>query len=560
MSSVKKKRCAIYTRKSSEEGLEQDFNSLAAQREACEAYVVSQRSEGWSALPQLYDDGGFSGGNLNRPALQQLLEQIDAGQIDIVVVYKVDRLTRSLADFAKLVDQFDAHDVSVVAVTQPFNTTTSMGRLTLNVLLSFAQFEREITGERIRDKIAASKQKGMWMGGCVPLGYDAIDRRLIVNEAEAEKVRHIYRRYLSLGSVYHLMGELERDSIRSKARIGRDGTPRGNAKFSRGALYPLLRNRIYLGEIEHNGESYPGDHDAIVDLELFNDVQAKLKANRNNHVRRAALPSLVAGKLCDADGNRIYPSHANKNGKRYRYYVSKAVMGGGRSKTRARWPAESLETFIRQQLADYLADPKAWYAEDSAPPITLLDQAARISDQILDSPAGDGLLRELIASVKVGDTAMDITTNEMALRSHLSVPAEIQVKTSCNTPLVIRSRHNGRRLVLKAGETEKSDPILLNALVNAHIWHDALATQQHSSIADLARAVGKSARDVKRILNLVYLSPDLKERIIDGSQSDGMTLQALTKSGPIPTEFADQRRRWLGSIHPPKSGLGPAQH
>jgi site-specific DNA recombinase len=273
-------RCAIYTRKSSEEGLEQAFNSLDAQREACAAYILSQTHEGWVALPDLYDDGGYSGGNMARPGLGQLMADVKAGKIDVIVVYKVDRLTRSLADFAKIVEVLDRQGASFVSVTQAFNTTSSMGRLTLNVLLSFAQFEREVTGERIRDKVAASKARGMWMGGVVPLGYEVKERKLIAVPQEAERVRHIFTRYLDLGSVYALQAELAEEDIRTKKRIGRDGKITGNAHFSRGALYQMLRNRIYLGEITHRGISYPGDHDAIVGRSMFEQVGALLDANR----------------------------------------------------------------------------------------------------------------------------------------------------------------------------------------------------------------------------------------------------------------------------------------
>src|ERR1700758_895652 len=273
-------RCAIYTRVSTENGLEQEFNSLDNQREASEAYIKSQSHEGWKLIRDRFDDGGFSGGSMERPALQKLLDEVRGKRIDVIVVYKVDRLTRSLADFAKLVELFDAHGVSFISVTQAFNTTTSMGRLTLNMLLSFAQFEREIAGERIRDKIAASKAKGMWMGGNVPLGYDVKDRELIVNEAEAETVRLIFRRYAELGSVALLKAEFDRLGIVSKRREGAGGALSGGKLFSRGALYLMLQNRIYRGEISHQGKAYPGHHGAIVDSELWQIVQEKLAANR----------------------------------------------------------------------------------------------------------------------------------------------------------------------------------------------------------------------------------------------------------------------------------------
>ncbi len=312
--------CAIYTRKSSEEGLDQQFNSLDAQREACEAYVLSQRHAGWNALAEMYDDGGLSGGTMERPALMRLLDEVRAGRVKVIVVYKVDRLTRSLADFAKIVEVLDAHGASFVSVTQHFNTTTSMGRLTLNVLLSFAQFEREIAGERIRDKIAASKKKGMWMGGNVPLGYDVRDRKLVVNPEEADTVRHIFQRYAEIGSVSALKLELDRDGIVSKWRKDVSGRCAGGAAFTRGALYLLLQNRIYRGEIVHKGEAYAGEHETIIDDELWSSVATRLSRNRQERQVGAGFdePSLLAGLLHDGSGQLFTPSHAVKSGKRYR--------------------------------------------------------------------------------------------------------------------------------------------------------------------------------------------------------------------------------------------------
>ncbi len=326
-------RCAIYTRKSSEDGLEQAFNSLDAQREACLAYITSQRHEGWKALPTHYDDGGFSGGTLNRPSVQQLLADIRGGRVDLVVIYKVDRLTRSLADFAKLVEIFDARGVSFVSITQHFNTTTSIGRLTLNMLLSFAQFEREVTGERIRDKIAASKRRGMWMGGPLPLGYDLRDRKLVVNDAEAETVRHIFRSYRELGSVRLLAQRLHEEGVRSKLHRKADGSTWGGKAQSRGALYLLLQNRLYRGEISHKGAVYPGEHAAIIDATLWDAVQQRLTDHRTNgsHKPKGAMPNVLAGLLHDEAGDRLVASHAVKSGKRYRYYVSSRLITGNRS-------------------------------------------------------------------------------------------------------------------------------------------------------------------------------------------------------------------------------------
>src|ERR1700704_4279790 len=316
-------RCAVYTRKSSEHGLEQDFNSLDAQREAAEAYIKSQAHEGWRLVKARYDDGGLSGGTLERPALQTLFADIRARKVDIVVVYKVDRLTRSLADFAKLVEVFEAHGVSFVAVTQQFNTTSSMGRLTLNVLLSFAQFERELAGERIRDKFAASRRKGMWMGGTIPLGYDIKDRKLGVNADEADRVCMIFQQYLAIGCVSKLRENLEQRGIRSKQRILASGQVLGGGSFCRGALYHLLQNPLFLGEGVHKGISYPGEHERIIDEELWSAVQDKLEANRGTRRRsRLETGSLLGGLIFDDRGNLMSPTYSIRRGKRYRYYVN----------------------------------------------------------------------------------------------------------------------------------------------------------------------------------------------------------------------------------------------
>jgi site-specific DNA recombinase len=334
------RRCAIYTRKSSEEGLEQDYNSLHAQREACEAFVRSQAGEGWKLIRTAYDDGGFSGGTIERPALQQLLTHIREGLIDVVVVYKVDRLTRSLADFARMVELFDNQSVSFVAVTQQFNTTTSMGRLTLNVLLSFAQFEREVIGERIRDKVAASKRKGIWMGGTLPMGYDVRERKLVVNQDEARTVREIFERYLELGSVRELKNDLDQRGMVSAVKLSRKGRRRGGKAFSRGALYCLLSNRIYLGEIRHKQQSHPGQHEPIISRELWERVQAKVcgHAVRDGEGRKtAAMRSPLAGKLFDANGEPLYVQGAVKGQRRYRYYVSKRLVRGESPEPQQQW-------------------------------------------------------------------------------------------------------------------------------------------------------------------------------------------------------------------------------
>ena len=339
-------RCAIYTRKSTEHGLELEFNSLDAQREACEAYIKSQASEGWVCLPKQYDDPAFSGGNLERPALQRLLKDIEAGLIDVVVVYKIDRLTRSLSDFARLVDVFDAHSISFVAITQQFNTTTSMGRLTLNILLSFAQFERELASERVRDKVAASRRKGKWMGGTVPLGYDAKDKKLVINETEAKTVRTIFERYVALKSVPRLIEELDRKGIVTKTHQLK-GKVIGGIPFNYGTVLHFLKNRIYLGETGHDGKWFAGEHDPIIDRETFDRVQEIMKGNAvKRSKRRTESGALLTGFLYDDRGNRMSPTYAIKKGVRYPFYVSTALLKGRKSEAGsiARVSATEIET------------------------------------------------------------------------------------------------------------------------------------------------------------------------------------------------------------------------
>ncbi len=349
-------RCAVYTRKSTEHNLDLAFTSLDAQREACEAYIRSQAGEGWRLLPEPYDDGGLSGASLDRPALQALLAELRARRIDVVVVYKVDRLTRSLADFAKLIEIFDAHAASFVSVTQSFNTTTSMGRLTLNILLSFAQFEREVIGERVRDKIAASKRKGIWVGGPVPLGYAAIAKKAIVEPAEAETVRAIFTRYLELGSVQALAADLARRGIRTRQRQLKNGRILGGGAFGVGGLAHLLRNRFYIGEVVYRGETFRGDHEPILDPALFAAVQARLTSQAvERRCRIRGLPALLTGRLFDEQGHRMTPTHTNKKGVRYSYYVSQAVLRKQSARTIGRVPAPELEALVADALLPFAA-------------------------------------------------------------------------------------------------------------------------------------------------------------------------------------------------------------
>src|ERR1700719_1377818 len=355
--STKLLRCAIYTRKSTEHGLELEFNSLDAQRDACEAYIKSQASQGWKALPQHYADPAYSGGNLDRPALKKLLADIEAGRIDVIVVYKIDRLTRSLADFAKLVEAFDAKSISFVAVTQQFNTTTSMGRLTLNVLLSFAQFERELSSERVRDKVAASRRKGKWMGGTVPLGYDAKDKKLVINKVEAETVRYIFKRYLELQSFGKLVEDLDARGIVTKRRDTKVKKFNGGIPFTYGPLAHFLKNRLYIGETGHKDKWFPGEHAAIIEPKTFDQVQQLLgskSAGRKAH--RTASQSLLMGKLYDDRGNRMSPSFSTNNGVRYRFYISSALLRGRKAEAGSvgRLAAQAIEDAVVQAVRKHL--------------------------------------------------------------------------------------------------------------------------------------------------------------------------------------------------------------
>ena len=355
-------RCAIYARKSTEHNLDLAFNSLDAQREACEAYIKSQAHEGWRLIRDRFDDGAFSGASLERPALQALLDLVRARKVDVIVVYKVDRLTRSLADFAKLVELFDANNASFVSVTQNFNTTSSMGRLTLNVLLSFAQFEREVIGERVRDKIAASKRKGLWVGGPIPLGYASVDKKLVIVPEEAETVRLIFKLYLELGSLKRLATELDRRGLRTKRQLLSNNQVRGGGRFLVGPLRYLLQNRFYIGEVVYGGDVHPGEHEPILDRARFEAVQEKLKDGAvARQIRRSRSPAILSGKLFDDRGNRMSPSHANKRGVRYRYYVSQALLQGrvGDAGSVARVSAPDIEQIVLKGLREHSAGIEA---------------------------------------------------------------------------------------------------------------------------------------------------------------------------------------------------------
>lgn len=513
-------RCAVYTRVSTDAGLEQDFNSLDAQREACEAYIKSQTHEGWRLIKGRFDDGGFSGGNLERPALLALLAEIRERRLDIVVVYKVDRLTRSLADFAKLVELFDAHGVSFVSVTQSFNTTTSMGRLTLNVLLSFAQFEREVTGERIRDKIAASKKKGMWMGGVVPLGYKVVDRKLMIVPEEAETVRLIFERYRALRSLPALQGELRERGIVTRARMLATGRKIGGIPFMVGPLVALLRNRTYIGEINHRGKSYPGEHEQILPPETFEAVQAILDANRQgrrDHWRRS--DALLLGKLYDDRGNRMTPSYAVKEGVRYRYYVSAALLQGNKAGAGSvrRVAAQDIEDRVLAALrARGLLEPDSKNPRE--PVHAIVDRITLTPIEItvaVHDGSGDGSPPEPIR--------ISWTPPEHRRRRSITVAIDGSEQASPPSRSVIRAEARARLLI---------------GVATARQWLDELVRGEVTDFDAIAQREARSERSVRMLLSLAFLAPDIVSAAIAGTLPRKVGLSDMTN---LPMIWTEQR-------------------
>ncbi|UPK33593.1 recombinase family protein [Bradyrhizobium sp. 186] len=470
-------RCAIYTRKSTEHGLDQEFNSLHAQREACEAYIKSQASQGWKLVPAHYDDPAYSGGNLERPALKRLLGEIQLGKVDVVVVYKIDRLTRSLADFAKLVETFDARSVSFVAVTQQFNTTTSMGRLTLNILLSFAQFERELASERVRDKIAASRKRGMWTGGTVPLGYDARDKKLVINKSEAQTVRTIFLLYLQLRSFGKLVAELDRRGIVTKRRTTKFTKYQGGIPFTYGPLAYFLKNRIYLGEIHHGGKWFKGENAAILDRETFDKVQQLLKENSvSRGTKFSESGAVLMGKLFDDQGNRMGPTFSSKNGVRYRFYASTALRG-------------------RQHKAGSVA-------RVSAPEIERLVEA----ELRLKLAAHEIANEELFARIDRLTVSWDKL--HMTLGGIWIDRAPIEIPWTAKPEYKVEIRH--------APPEINSDPKLLKAIVRAHAWLNALTRDRQITIEQLATSAGYNPKVVRQSLRFAFLAPEVMTAALHG--------------------------------------------
>lgn len=541
-----KVRCAIYTRKSSEEGLEQDFNSLAAQREACEAYIASQKHAGWSLFARDYDDGGFSGGTLERPGLRQLLEDIRSGEVQVVVVYKVDRLTRSLADFAKIVDVMDAAGASFVSVTQQFNTTTSMGRLTLNVLLSFAQFEREVTGERIRDKIAASKKKGMWMGGNPPLGYDIVERKLVVNPDEAETVRLIFTLYRDLGSVRLLLSALNERGVVGKSRTLSDGRVLGGKPFARGGLYKLLQNRIYRGEIVHRGQAYPGQHEAIIDDTLWGTVEQQLADNRLGSSERmtAKQPSPLAGYLFDETGTPMASTHATKAGKRYRYYISNPATAG--SARRNRIPAKELEKLVLDRITDFLTDRPSLISSiaEIGPSLETIEAVIDASSTLSQQPSIK-IVQTLAPRICVLSDRIEITLSP----ARVIKIAGAAIETSDTEDIVLhfeatlkRSGIGKKLIVAKDDGTRTVDNGLVRLVAQAYRIRKRIDDDPTLTVQQAASPEGYVSSYGSRLLRLGFLAPDIVAAILDGRQPDDLSTSKLIGMTDLPLDWAEQRQ------------------
>lgn len=538
---MRRVRCAIYTRKSSEEGLEQEFNSLDAQREACEAYVASQRHEGWVLLKAQYDDGGISGGHLERPALQRLMIDVDEGRVDQIVVYKIDRLTRSLADFAKLVDRLDAVQASFVSVTQSFNTATSMGRLTLNVLLSFAQFEREVTAERIRDKIAASKKKGLWMGGYVPLGYEAAGRTLTINAVEAETIRTLFALYEDHRALNFVAREAEILGLRSKRYVTQSGRDQGGQILSRGHIHKILTNPLYIGRIAHKGTSFEGQHPAIIEVEQWERVQAILR-------EQSAIPrgqcnsdrptSPLAGKLFDISGERLTPVHTQKAGRRYEYYISqglKTAAAAGEKNSGWRLPARALEDRIDAAVRKHLRTAILRGLVPDVAPQLISDIISKIDHSDFDALA-------VVERVCIGRDSLEITVDPDHLSKAFSVPIKNpeQDQLTIKTPFTLRRRGVETKLLLE-GDAIPHDETLLRNIAKGHAFLDMITSGQ--TVQQIAEASNQSARRVQQTLEFAFLSPDATRQIVEGRQPAFLTADWCLKH-EISADWAEQAQQF----------------
>ncbi len=555
MSPRRKTRCAIYTRKSSEDGLDQDFNSLDAQYEACAAYVASQRHEGWTLLPGRYDDGGLSGGTLERPALQRLLEEIDAGRIDMVVVYKIDRLTRSLADFSKLVERLEQANCSFVSVTQAFNTSSSMGRLTLNVLLSFAQFEREVTAERIRDKISASKKKGLWMGGNLPLGYDRHPdpkaRTLVVNEEEARTVRHLFGLYDELGCLRKVEERATVEGLRSKRVVRTDGSVKGDCPLSRGQIYYLLRNPVYLGKIRHKDKIWDGQHSAIIDQDIWDRVQDKMRvasqrprADPTPDTRQHSTDpgSWLTGLLHDETGDRLTPTHTTRTGRRLRYYVSNRLISGGKDISGWRLPGPALENAVIDVIVRHLQDAAITHRVLSQPEA---GSAAVIQTSIADlvtrlQRQGGYVGAALLAKGKIARRQIDLELNRKTLASTLGITTDHLHPDLTHITAPFDQRRRGVEAKVIAGDmAPQPDPHLRSMLIRAHGWaRDLKAGVQ---LMEIARRENLPGAFIRTRAQIAFLSPKIQAAILDGTQPPELTLKRLV-SVTHPLDWSEQER------------------
>ena len=551
-----RQRCAIYTRKSTEEGLEQSFNSLDAQREACAAYILSQKHEGWAELGDRYDDGGFSGGSMERPGLQQLLEDVRAGRIDVIVVYKVDRLTRALSDFAKMVDVFDGAGVSFVSVTQAFNTTSSMGRLTLNVLLSFAQFEREVTAERIRDKVAASKRKGMWMGGAIPLGYDVEDKALVVSPTEATAIRTIFAEYLALGSVRQLRARLDALGIVSKQRTNRFGRVSGGTTFSRGALYNILRNPIYIGKVRHKEELHEGLHESIIDDATWKLVQIQLADHGGKKIGSTRRPAarLLDGVLFDAKGRAMRTTYASKSihtdgttrTKRYWYYTTAVSVSDNKTEIE-RLPADEIERVVMNALNERLADMR-WLAdqingqvrETTAVCILRTIEQRVVEDDMTNVDAQSQDFLSIIDRIDTHKDRLVVSLNLAAITepeaAHTPIPATFAIP--------FQKRQNGcaKPIIIAADNAPQQDPDLIALVADARRWASELLEGRASSIRHITEREGLRSGSVSRILPLAWLAPDISTAILEGRQPPYLTAKTLRALPELPLDWAEQQR------------------
>ncbi len=547
---VRKVRCAIYTRKSSDDGLEQEFNSLHAQREACEAYILSQKHEGWVCLPDQFDDGGISGGTMERPGLKRLLEGIRAGQIDQVVVYKIDRLTRSLSDFSKIVDILDEAEATFVSVTQSFNTATSMGRLTLNMLLSFAQFEREVTSERIRDKIAASKRKGMWMGGFVPLGYRSEGRTLVIHEEEAKVIRLIYDAYYAEGRVKAVKELLDRRKIRTSVRTSSSGITRGGKPFSFGHVHHILTNPVYAGRIRHKTKVYDGQHPPIIEPTDWDAIQDRLLENANNkrqgrdraRGRRKTKASPLTGKLFDETGDFLSPSHARlRTGTRLRYYISHRLVRGTRDEHPDAWrlPADELERKLFTALRDHLARPAVRagliFGADSAE-ITLLGKRLdKLAGNTAEAVA-EGL--STIQRAKIQPGRLEVELDKERLAQLLELPTNQIDGTFLRFDASFQLRRRGveTKLILGGEQRQRDETLFRNIAKGRQVLELVCSGKSYSQIAD---KLGTSKRNVQHLIEFAFLAPDIIEDVYDGKQPVGFTSEWV-KRNKLPSDWDAQ--------------------